>query len=170
MTLRNWRGFGLVQYFRAKISMNFWIKGTQGYVFIRTPTHNTKSKHLCLLLTGRIFNHSLLLASVNRMNVTVGLTRIPQKTRASVSSRPRCYSTYRRVYGGQNTSRLLWQLKLLSSDWELRMHVVVNTADSCSVPLGCFPQDCRGVALPRLLISIVMFCLLPTCFHQWIVF
>ncbi len=94
-TLRNWRSFRLVQYFCAKISMNFWIKlATQGYVFINTPTHNAKSKglakskHLCLLVTGCIFNHSVLLVSVNRMNITVGLTHVPQRTRASVSSRP----------------------------------------------------------------------------------
>lgn len=94
-TLRNWRSFRLVKYFCAKISMNFWIKlATQGYVFIKTPTHNAKSKglakskHLCLLVTGCIFNHSVLLVSVNRMNITVGLMHVPQRTRASVSSRP----------------------------------------------------------------------------------
>ncbi len=45
--LRNWRSFRLVQYFYAKISMNFGIKlATQGYVFIKTPTHNAKAKVL----------------------------------------------------------------------------------------------------------------------------
>lgn len=101
-TLRNWRGFRWVQYFCAKISMNFW--GFQwisesgwlhkGMFLSKLPLTITKSKglakskHLCLLVTGCIFNHSLLLVSVNRMNITVGLPHVPQRTRTSVSSRP----------------------------------------------------------------------------------
>lgn len=116
-------------------------------VFIKTLSHDTKSKclakskRLCLLLTGCIFNHFLLLVSVNRMNIRdlSGPDVCPTEDKSICELKTLLLRTEEFVRGRTLPNCCSMKTKAFS-EW-LELNVVMNMVDSCSVPLGYFLQD-----------------------------